>query len=267
MTPILSIIVVFKNCRGDLEETLESVKSNSDQLLYFPTEIVFIDGHSHDGSLEAAERFIRGATKIKTKLIQQAPSGIYPAMNLGARTANGEWLLFLNAGDILYRSDQVFNTIKAARHLNKRAIQFNSGIRLPKGKTLIHARRQWPRCHQAFIYEKDLHSDLGQYDERLKVCSDTMFLNKIPRDLILQASSVLSVTQVSPSNASRTPALIKSDIIELQKTGLATEIFPHPTITLLILSLEQNLGLSLSVWLRSAFSVIRRQSRIVRLEN
>jgi len=266
MTPILSIIVVFKNCRGDLEETLDSVKSKSDQLFTFPTEIIFVDGHSNDGSLEAAERF-RGTTKIQTKLIQQDPTGIYPAMNLGARTANGEWLLFLNAGDILYCTDQVFNTIKTARQFNKRAIQFNSGVRLPKGKTFIHALRQWPRCHQAFIYEKNLHSHLGQYDEGLKVCSDTIFLNKISKDLILKTSSVLSVTQVSPSNASRTPAFIKSDIVKLHKAGLATEIFPHPTVTLLVLILEQNLGLSLSVWLRSAFSVIRRQSCIAHLEN
>jgi glycosyltransferase involved in cell wall biosynthesis len=92
---LLSIITVCKDDRLGLRATLSSIASQRDVSLH-DFEVVVIDGASSDGSAVEALDFCAG---LPVKLVSEADSGIYDAMNKGWRASSGQWVQFLNAGD------------------------------------------------------------------------------------------------------------------------------------------------------------------------
>ena len=110
----LSIIIVVKNSKDDLKKTLHSIRANNTELLKAETEIVIIDGLSHDGSWELSTRAER-ITGLRTHCYQQPPQGIYPAMNLGHYKSRGNWLIYINAGDIFHDCKNLDNILQQSR--------------------------------------------------------------------------------------------------------------------------------------------------------
>ncbi|MCD7799450.1 MAG: glycosyltransferase [Akkermansiaceae bacterium] len=96
----LSIITINYNNRAGLMRTLKSVKEQ-DALTF---EHVIIDGASTDGSVYVIKAYSKERANVI--LLSEPDTGIYNAMNKGARLASGEYCLFLNSGDELY-SDNV----------------------------------------------------------------------------------------------------------------------------------------------------------------
>lgn len=99
--PVLSIITVVYNGKEDFARTLDSVKAQS----YSHLEYIVIDGGSNDGT---AELILENKASI-AKSISEKDAGIYDAMNKGLRLASGEYVLFLNAGDLFYSPDVLEN--------------------------------------------------------------------------------------------------------------------------------------------------------------
>ena len=87
-----SIIVVSLNPGEKLRQTVESVLAQS----FEDYEIVVKDGGSADGSLESLPEDARIHVHV------EADSGIYDAMNQAVKKAQGEYLIFLNCGDVFY---------------------------------------------------------------------------------------------------------------------------------------------------------------------
>ena len=87
-----SIIVVALNPGGKLKQTVDSVLSQT----YSDYEIVVKDGGSKDGSVEKLPKDER------IRLFTQPDKGIYDAMNQAVAKAQGDYLLFLNCGDLFY---------------------------------------------------------------------------------------------------------------------------------------------------------------------
>ena len=90
--PTISIITVSFNSLEGLKKTRESVLDQESQ----DVEHVIVDGGSTDGSIE----YIKTQKKSSDVIKVEPDEGIYDAMNKGAVLANGEWLMFLNAGDV-----------------------------------------------------------------------------------------------------------------------------------------------------------------------
>ena len=97
--PKISIITVVLNAAGELKRTAHSVLGQE----YPHLEFIVIDGGSTDGTLEV--------TKTLGKNIDHWTSGpdqgIYDAMNKGLAIATGEWINFMNAGDVFAGKDAV----------------------------------------------------------------------------------------------------------------------------------------------------------------
>lgn len=167
---MLSIITIcYNDCPG-LELTLKSVSSQTCR----DFEYIVIDGASTDGSAE----LLRQYSDIIDYAVSERDNGIYHAMNKGISRANGEYCLFLNAGDSLYSE----NTIeKALPHLQ--GADFISGHTLctfDDGKTSIwkavnHATTQlmmmYSLSHQATFIRTELLKE-RPYREDLKIVSD-----------------------------------------------------------------------------------------------
>lgn len=90
----LSIITINYNNLVGLERTVCSVVSQT----WRDFEYIIIDGGSTDGSAE----YITEMREHFTYWVSEPDKGIYSAMNKGIAHAKGDYLYFLNSGDVLY---------------------------------------------------------------------------------------------------------------------------------------------------------------------
>lgn len=105
--PKISIITVVRNASEELEKTIKSVISQN-----FPQiEFIIIDGGSTDGAVEVIKAY---ASSI-SYWISETDQGPYDAMNKGIGLATGEWIHFLNAGDVYFSPDSLSGIIQQLR--------------------------------------------------------------------------------------------------------------------------------------------------------
>ena len=160
--PIISVITVVLNDRQHIESTIKSVLHQT----YPHIEYIIIDGGSTDGTCEIIENY---AGKISA-FVSGSDDGIYDAMNKGLTIATGNYVLFLNSGDMLYEND----TVKRIFSLGEADIYFGDtafydqqgkfiGLRskistraLPEKLTYRNFLMGMPVSHQAFIVKKEL---------------------------------------------------------------------------------------------------------------
>lgn len=101
----ISIITVCYNAIGGIEKTILSVLGQS----YSNIEYIVIDGASTDGTVDVINKY---ADKI-AYFVSEPDGGIYDAMNKGIRVATGEWINFLNAGDVFANGNTLKDTLSA----------------------------------------------------------------------------------------------------------------------------------------------------------
>jgi glycosyltransferase involved in cell wall biosynthesis len=171
---MLSVITINYNNKLGLKKTIESVVGQS----FDNYEYIVIDGDSNDGSKEVIEDF----KKDITYWVSEPDSGIYNAMNTGIRASNGDYLLFLNSGDVLFSSNILGEASK--RMSNGIDIYYGDLAYKSNGKQLIE---RFPKeLSFSFFYEKslphpatfikrDLFEKVFYYNEEWKIVSDWEF--------------------------------------------------------------------------------------------
>lgn len=97
----LSIITVNLNNKDGLQKTFNSVINQTNKAF----EWIVVDGASTDGSV----KLIQDNTTFISSWISEPDKGVYHAMNKGITKASGDYLLFLNSGDILHSNDIIDN--------------------------------------------------------------------------------------------------------------------------------------------------------------
>lgn len=106
-TPKFSVITVTYNAEAVLEDTIQSVISQT----YHRIEYIIVDGGSRDGTLAVANKY---RDRIAC-MVSEPDKGLYDAMNKGMKLATGDYLCFLNAGDSFHEDDtlqQMVHTLK-----------------------------------------------------------------------------------------------------------------------------------------------------------
>ena len=101
--PKVSIITVVYNNVAELGVTMDSIKAQT----YPNIEYLIIDGGSTDGTLE----LIKEREAEVTQWISEPDKGLYDAMNKGQKMATGDFVWFMNSGDLIESPDtlqQVF---------------------------------------------------------------------------------------------------------------------------------------------------------------
>lgn len=98
MEPFFSIIVVCLNPGEKLRKTLESIYAQT----FRDYEVIVKDGGSKDGSPACIREIFE---KDKVKLIEKKDQGIYDAMNQAAAQAAGDYVYYLNCGDLFYSKE------------------------------------------------------------------------------------------------------------------------------------------------------------------
>lgn len=171
----LSIVTINYNNLKGLRKTMQSVFEQT----WKDFEYIIIDGGSNDGSKEWIEQ---NSDKI-TNWISEPDNGIYHAMNKGIIVAKGEYLLLLNSGDWFFDREILSNFMKDLGDYdiiygNKINYFSDDKIIEEKSPTLIDFyvfAFSYSLPHQATIIRRSLFSEMGLYDENLKIVSDWKF--------------------------------------------------------------------------------------------
>lgn len=173
MDPKISIITVVFNAANDLRTTLDALS----KLSYDNKEIIIIDGGSTDGTLDVICEFAPFISFWKS----EPDKGLYDAMNKGLKAATGEYVWFVNAGDLPYNDEVLENVFLPTETLPD--IYYGEAMIIDKnGEELGLRRKKLPKkltknsfkngmvvCHQAFIVRKAI---TPMYNTELRYVAD-----------------------------------------------------------------------------------------------
>lgn len=93
-SPIISVIIPLYNKENTIKYTIESVLNQS----FTDFELIIID----DGSTDSSAKIVSLYEDKRIRYMCKENGGVSSARNEGVRIAIGEWILFLDADDILY---------------------------------------------------------------------------------------------------------------------------------------------------------------------
>lgn len=178
-----SIITVSFNAGEKLRKTVSSIWKQS----FTDYEVIVKDGGSTDTSPEKlredaeAERALESG---KLKLIICPDRGVYDGMNQALERCRGEYVLFLNCGDVLHDSnvlkavDREIENCKSRAAADEKMIFYGNTFCIRTGAWVHSAPvitgftcyRNIP-CHQSCFYDKRLFQK-KKYDMRLKIRAD-----------------------------------------------------------------------------------------------
>lgn len=206
---ILSIITINWNNAQGLERTIRSVVSQN----YKDFEYLIIDGGSTDGSVDIIKKY---ASSFHINWVSEPDKGIYNAMNKGILKASGEYLHFLNSGDMLYDDNVVAQMVEMIEKYKHPAMLTGyMYLQMPDGslkKKAIGDNYSFIRFyttsinHPATYIKRELFDKFGLYDESLKIVSDwkwftqvVAFNRKFPRIVHVNVS-IFDLTGISTVN-------------------------------------------------------------------
>lgn len=172
--PLITVVTVVFNGEEYLEKTIRSVTEQT----YLNKEYIVIDGGSSDGTLD----IIRKYEQHIDRWVSEWDKGIYDAMNKGIDFANGEWIIFMNAGDSFY-NEQVMKAIVPYLG-DEYLIVYGDALIARRGRLYLqnqkdrHSDVRKSIIHQSmFIRTTHLKGEL--YDPRYPVMADYDHLLKI----------------------------------------------------------------------------------------
>lgn len=194
--PKISVITVVYNDKDGLEKTINSVLSQT----YSSIEYIIIDGGSSDGTIDVIKK---NEDKIG-KWISEPDNGIYDAMNKGIRMATGEWLNFMNAGDIFIHPNVLSKIFSVEIPMGKSFIysDVEKVLMGEQSKRLYHTDRERGFVHhQSSIYKRELHETYGYYlTSRPYSVYDMFFFMSIPAKLFYKTHE--TIAQISSGGVS-----------------------------------------------------------------
>ena len=186
--PRFSIITVVKDDVAGAIATLASVFAQTCP----DYEVIVQDGASTDGTTEAMEGFGDWIDDF-----QSAPdSGIYEAMNRALARARGDWVQFLNAGDVF--ADPGVLARVSDRLRDRVDILVGQAIRAEDGMVHEYLPRDmfWAGSindHQASFVRRGPAQELG-FDARFRVAGDLDFFTRArDRGLVDRAEEIAVV--------------------------------------------------------------------------
>lgn len=100
----ISVVTVCFNAGGIIEETIKSVINQT----YPDIEYIIIDGASTDGTVDIIRKYSDKISYWKS----EPDNGIYDAMNKAIGIATGDYINFMNAGDIFTSNNVIAEVAK-----------------------------------------------------------------------------------------------------------------------------------------------------------
>ena len=177
----VSIITISYNSILGLRKTVKSVLSQD----YREIEHIIVDGNSVDGSKALINDYRDTYLEkgIDLNFISEPDEGIYDAMNKGTKNSSGEYLIYMNSGDIFYSTKTISNVFNKHLSFEKSVVIYGANIynnerKNPKSiqsleKGIIFANHQ-----SMFFNAKRLGEELF-YNKKYKIYADYELVNRI----------------------------------------------------------------------------------------
>lgn len=173
---VISVVTIVYNDCDHIEQTLNSVFL---QTVREQIEYIVIDGCSTDGT----SSIIASKSKNIDCYICEEDSGIYNAMNKGLEKATGDYVLFLNSGDVFSSLDVVEKTIALIPlDVDSRPVLIYGNYRIKEEgyKLRVIPSRSYDMIwygpvasHQSTFYNMDFIRDNNlKYDESYIIAAD-----------------------------------------------------------------------------------------------
>ena len=153
-----------------LEQTIQSVIDQS----YNNVEYIIIDGGSTDGTFDIIKKY---EDQIDY-WVSEKDNGIYDAMNKGIVLASGEWMNFMNAGDIFYDENV----------LEKIHVELKNEFIVVSGQVSIYYESDFIENygnkniipHQAAFFRSEYMKNL-KFDLEYKILADGELLRRLQK--------------------------------------------------------------------------------------
>ncbi len=173
--PLVSVITVTYNAAENLAVTLQSVASQT-----FPHyEHLVIDGASTDDTPKVVE----SCRNPNLRFLSAPDKGIYDAMNKGLAEAEGDYVVFLNAGDTFHAPDTLAAVADLILENDFPGVVYGQTDLVDKERRRVGSRHLTAPetltyesfadgmlvCHQAFVALRRL---TDQYDLRYRFSAD-----------------------------------------------------------------------------------------------
>lgn len=178
--PTISIVTVVRNDAEGLSKSLRSLSS----LRYPSLQYIVIDGASTDGTLEV----IGANRRLINCWISEPDKGLYDAMNKGIRLASGEYLHFLNAGDVFASPSSLLDTVstcsgQGALPFANVCLEHDTRVwKVPAGVRNGIVPTNYIPHHQSILYPRSFFES-NYYDLTFRVMADADFTIRALRQL------------------------------------------------------------------------------------
>lgn len=172
-TADISVITVVLNDKSGLQRTIASVQAQQSLVI----EHLIVDGGSSDGSAELAHKF------SSTPITSRPDGGIYPAMQRGAIVASAEYLIFCNAGDVVFGKNFLANALFQLRkdkslwgfgpiieHTERNTFAWVSTPKETDSQLIISRKTFVP--FPSFIIDRNLYLRLGGLTDQYRIAGD-----------------------------------------------------------------------------------------------
>lgn len=173
--PLISVITVSYNAVSTIENTILSVVNQT----YSNIEYIVIDGGSTDGTVDVINKY----SQYISYWVSEPDKGIYDAMNKGIKVVTGQWINFMNSGDVFYCNDILSELVERFLGVNggivfgDTIVKYSWGSLKREAFPLSTIKHEMPFCHQSCLINASLMKE-HFYNLSYKICADYDFFYK-----------------------------------------------------------------------------------------
>lgn len=178
----ISVVTVCLNAADTIEKTLLSVLSQT----YEYIEYIVMDGQSGDGTLDILKKYENDS---RVRIFSGKDTGLYNAMNKGIDACSGDYVIFLNSGDVLADNHVLKNVVNEMQNSLQvcrgelfygnviRSYERETKLEKYPGKYVVFRLLMMGKmpCHQGIFTGIDTMRKY-RFDESYKICADFDFL-------------------------------------------------------------------------------------------
>ncbi len=243
-----TIVTCTYNAERVLQRTLDSVKKQS----YCNIEHIVMDGGSTDKTLALVRAYChkinRGENAHEIVVVSEPDHGLYDAMNKAIDRATGDYLVFLNAGDMFPSADtleMVCGCVGEGEPLPA-VLYGDTDIVNMDGRFVRHRRLAPPQrltwrsfcwgmlvCHQSFYARTDI-AKLVPYNLDYRYSADVDWCIRIMKEAAVRHLSLRNVNAVitnyldgGMSVQNHRASLKERFVVMRRHYGIVTTLFVH----------------------------------------